>query len=227
MAAERSATRAAIIAAAAELLDEGGARAVTTRAVAERAGVQAPVIYRLFGDKGGLVEAVAEAAMERYVRSKLTAEGATLDPVDALRAAWQQHVEFGLANPELYQLISRPGFKERAPATEQGIDVLRGLIQAMATAGVLVVPERRALEMLHAAGTGAVLALLSNPPHDRDLELPDAMLDAVLTAICRPPATHAPAHTLHHSTLVDELTGLTDAERVLLREWISRSEPRA
>jgi AcrR family transcriptional regulator len=36
-----------------------GRRAVTTRAVAAGAGVQAPTIYRLFGDKDGLLDALA------------------------------------------------------------------------------------------------------------------------------------------------------------------------
>ncbi|NED93539.1 helix-turn-helix transcriptional regulator, partial [Streptomyces sp. SID11233] len=43
--------RERIVAAATELLEESGREAVTTRAVAARAGVQAPAIYRLFGDK--------------------------------------------------------------------------------------------------------------------------------------------------------------------------------
>ncbi|MDQ2795770.1 MAG: TetR/AcrR family transcriptional regulator, partial [Actinomycetota bacterium] len=43
---------------AARLLQEEGPAAVTTRGVALAAGVQAPAVYRLFGDKDGLLEAV-------------------------------------------------------------------------------------------------------------------------------------------------------------------------
>ncbi|MGF2047081.1 helix-turn-helix domain-containing protein, partial [Enterococcus gallinarum] len=56
----RDDVRERIIAAAADLLQDGGTAAVTTRAVAERASTQAPTIYRLFGDKDGLLDAVAE-----------------------------------------------------------------------------------------------------------------------------------------------------------------------
>ena len=49
-----------VVAAAVALLARGGREALTTRAVAAAAGVQAPTIYRLFGDKQGLVDAVAE-----------------------------------------------------------------------------------------------------------------------------------------------------------------------
>jgi len=46
----RGETRSTLVRVAARLLRERGAAAVTTRAVAEAAGVQAPTIYRLFGD---------------------------------------------------------------------------------------------------------------------------------------------------------------------------------
>jgi len=66
----RARTQAAIVEVAARLLDTGGPDAVTTRAVAAEAGVQAPTIYRLFGDKDGLLEAVAEQVMATFVSAK-------------------------------------------------------------------------------------------------------------------------------------------------------------
>src|SRR4051794_36006940 len=48
-----------ILQAAARLLAEGGREAVSTRAVSRAAGVQAPTIYRQFGDMQGLLDAVA------------------------------------------------------------------------------------------------------------------------------------------------------------------------
>jgi AcrR family transcriptional regulator len=62
-AARRADVRSRIIDVAARLLPDEGPTAVTTRGVAEQAGVQAPMIYRLFGDKDGLLEAVAEHMM--------------------------------------------------------------------------------------------------------------------------------------------------------------------
>ena len=56
-------TRERILDAAAELLVSGGTDGVSTRAVAAAAGVQAPTLYRLFGDKQGLLEA---ASFERW-----------------------------------------------------------------------------------------------------------------------------------------------------------------
>ena len=153
---------------------------MTTRGVAEAAGVQAPTIYRLFGDKDGLIDAVAEHVMATYVAAK-TAASRPGDPVADLRAAWRMHIDFGLANPELYALLNphgagrrrpRPGSRSCAPACD-----------ASPTAGVLKVSEQRALELIHAAGSGTVLALLATPPEQRDPGLADAMLEAVLAAI--------------------------------------------
>src|SRR5512141_999850 len=87
----RARLRAGIVAVAARLLHTGGPGAVTTRAVAAEAGVQAPTIYRLFGDKDGLLDAVAEQVFARYVEGKALGEDSD-DPVADLDAGWQTHI---------------------------------------------------------------------------------------------------------------------------------------
>ena len=79
-------TRERLVKAAAELLIEGGKEAVSTRAVASAAGVQAPTLYRLFGDKDGLLDAVAAYGFADYLATK-HAMGASDNPVDDLRRA--------------------------------------------------------------------------------------------------------------------------------------------
>ncbi|MFC7739831.1 TetR/AcrR family transcriptional regulator [Nocardiopsis composta] len=96
--------RRRILEAAAGLLAEGGPEAASTRAVAAAAGVQAPTLYRLFGDKQGLLEALAAHGFERYLADKQEL-GATDDPVADLRRGWDLHVDFGLARPALYVLM--------------------------------------------------------------------------------------------------------------------------
>src|SRR4051812_1309398 len=102
--------RAAIIEAASRLLLEGGVGAVTTRAVSQAAGVQPPTIYRLFGDKDGLLDARAEHIMGAWVSTK--AVDAEQDPVKALQDGWRDPLAFGLANPGLYWLMSDPHRRE-------------------------------------------------------------------------------------------------------------------
>ena len=108
----RDSTRRRIVDAAARLLQENGPGAVTTRGVAESAGVQAPAIYRLFGDKNGLLDAVAEHVMATYVSTKSEIADNELaencDPVEDLRTGWRAQIEFGIANPTLFALLSDP-----------------------------------------------------------------------------------------------------------------------
>ena len=218
--------RAAIVDAAAQLLREHGAPAVTTRRVAQAAGVQAPTIYRLFGDKDGLVDAVAERVMADHVAAKAATEPLA-DPVEDLRAGWFAHVEFGLANPALHALLTAPGRTEASPATAAGVAMLRAKMHRIAAAGRLRVDEERAVAMVHAAGAGTVLALSDSAPEDRDPGLADAMFDAVAAAVL----TDAPvtpdgglrAVAVTYAAVVPELPALSDAERTLMTEWVARA----
>src|SRR5215218_6472160 len=88
--------RERIVAAAAKLLATGGREAVSTRAVSAAAGVQAPTIYRQFGDMRGLLDEVASYGFSVYLRDKTARERAE-DPVDDLRLGWDLHVGYGLA----------------------------------------------------------------------------------------------------------------------------------
>jgi AcrR family transcriptional regulator len=224
--ADRRETRENLVEVAARLLREQGAAAVTTRAVAVAAGVQAPTIYRLFGDKDGLLDAVAEHVLAVYVTEKAVAADSG-DPIADLRAAWHTHVGFGLANAALFSLIADPGRGSRSPAAAAGMEVLRNRVRRLAATGRLRVTERRAVDLFHAASTGTVFTLLSMAPQDRDPGLVDAMYDTVMQTIL----TDAPALPDESTTaaavtfraLVPDLATLSDAERALLSEWLDRA----
>ena len=82
--------------AAAHLLETGGVEAVSTRAVAAAAGIQPPTLYRQFGDKEGLLDAVSSFVLREYLADKRRLLAESGDPVTDLRGLWDQHVEFGL-----------------------------------------------------------------------------------------------------------------------------------
>jgi AcrR family transcriptional regulator len=220
--------RSRIIRAAALLLRNEGARGVTTRAVARAAEVPAPTIFRLFGDKDGLMDAVAEHVMATYVAAKSDRASSELgDPVEDLRRAWRMHVDFGLTNPDLFVLLNAPGRSARSPATADGVGVLEGRVARLAAAGLLAVSQSRAVGLIHAAGTGAVFALLHQPAESRDTSLPDTMLESVLRTILS--ATPAPsisslaALAVTFRTAIRDLPDLSQAERTLLSEWVDRA----
>ncbi|MEH0843493.1 TetR/AcrR family transcriptional regulator [Micromonospora sp. CPCC 205711] len=220
-------SRDRIVRAAAALLAEGGRAAVTTRAVVRTAGVQAPTIYRQFGDMAGLLDAAASYGFAAYLHAEAAREPAD-DPVDALRRGWDLHVGFGVANPAFHALMygdPRPGV--RPTAARVAADIFGQLVARVAEAGRLRVGVDRAAEMVHAASCGVALTLIQGG----DPGLSPATREAVLAAVCadspaaravRPP-DRAVRHAVALRTALPELTGdLTAAERALLAEWLDR-----
>ncbi len=218
--------RARIVAAAAALIASGGRDAATTRAVAMAAAVQAPTIYRLFGDKRGLFDAVAEHGLAAYIAAKNEREPHP-DPVQDLRDGWDTHVAFGLAHPGLFAIMAgdpRPG--PASPSMAAGRDVLRRRIKNIAFAGRLTVSEERAAALLQSMCVGTVLTLLSQPEGRRDPELSRVAREAVVAAITGEAIvpTHAgpsrAAAALRAS--LDQTSSLTSGERHLLEELLDR-----
>lgn len=224
--AEGPDVRARIIEAAAELISSGGPDAATTRAVATAAGVQAPTLYRLFGDKHGLLSAVIEHELKSYV-SKKAALKPHPDPLQDLRDGWDMHVAFGLSHPGLFVLMSsdlHPA--EPSPAISAGEEVLRRRIRNLALAGRLRVSEERALGLVKSMCTGAVLTILRQPKGQRDRGLAEAAREAVVAAITSEAA--APANSEVHAVAaalrasLDRTPVLTQGERLLLSELLER-----
>ena len=226
--------RERILKAALLLLVKGGRDAVTTRAVAEAARVQPPILYRLFHDKAGLLNAVVDYGFGLYMAKK-RAPVATEDPVESLRAGWGLHIQFGLTNPELYLLMYADPHPEREnlPA-DRAYRMLRDHMERVAAAGRLRVSAERGAHLFHAAACGTVMTLLGMTDRERDLSLSDTACDAALAAIVtdRSIAT-APTVALAASTLQALLTVaeeahpsepnvLTQSERALLLEWLGR-----
>lgn len=226
----RTDNRERIIEAAVSLLRDEGQAAVTTRRVAERAGMQAPTIYRLFGDKDGLLDAVGEHVMAAFAAAKTSeVAAATANPVDDLRLSWDMTIDFGLANPDLFVLLSDPARQQRSPAAQAGTQFLAERVHRVALTGRLRVSEENATELIHAAGVGAILTILARPVAERDRRLADTMLDAVLDQILATPnnvpeaareTIVAPAIALRAHT--PQVRALSTGERALLGEWLDR-----
>jgi len=120
----------------------------------------------------GLFEAVARDTLATYAREKAS-RPLTNDPVEDLRRAWDLHIAFSLAHPDVFAL-------------------LQGLVARIAEAGRLRVDVAHATRLLHAAGTGLAITLAATPPEERDPRLSETMREAILTAITVPASTEAP-----------------------------------
>lgn len=119
------------------------------------------------------------------------------NPPDDLRADYRRYLEFGLANPELFSLISARR-RNRSTADVAGQKMLHSRVHRLAAAGMLraASSEQRAVEMVNAAANGAVLIISGTPESERDLAPGDAMFEAVLGVILTSAPVIAAAHTL-------------------------------
>jgi AcrR family transcriptional regulator len=221
-------TRRQIIEVAAAILEREGAQAVSTRSVAAAAGIRAASLYQLFGDKDGLLAALAIHAFDLYLAEKNTLD-LTGDPVDDMRRGWDAHVDFGLRHPAFYLLMygtDRPG--RRPPAADEANGLLLKFLDRAAAAGRLRVPPALAARLTLAAVTGITLSLIGAPAEDRDPEISARMRDTLIDSLATdpPPATDSglASRALGLDAALTAADGATlplrPTETALLRDWL-------
>ena len=228
------APRERILAAAVQLLAEGGREAVSTRAVMTLAKVQAPTIFRQYGDLRALLVQAASVGFAAYLADKAVQQ-LSADAVEDLRAGWDAHVAFGLAEPVVYALLyGDPRQGQRPAAVQQARSMLRSTVQRVAEDGRLTVPVELAVEMVDAAGAGVVLHLLVTAPEQRDQALSASVRDAVLAAMTTPAettptptgstvASRVTTRAVALKAVLPEIDGTwTAGELHLLGEWLDR-----
>lgn len=141
-----------VVRAATDLLETKGVQAVTIRAVAARAHVAPTSIYNHFGDKQGVLDAVAEeqfSAMSTQLRNI-----AEQDPKARLRRAGVIVRRLMLATPRAYELmrVTRPG-----PAADEAFAQLVQIVQYGQVAGAFLQDDpRRLAEAIWASVQGAI-----------------------------------------------------------------------
>ncbi|MEU8322630.1 TetR/AcrR family transcriptional regulator [Nonomuraea sp. NPDC048881] len=226
--AETDALRAAMIEAAERQLASSSDHEVATRAVCEAVGVSQPVLYRLFGDKRGLLDAVADHGYEQYAALK-AAQEQTGDPVADLRAGWDGHMAFARAKPALYQLMFTPRPWSHSTARDRVMDLLVAALTRCAAAGALKAEPQTAAQLILSANVGTALDHIARPALFDDPALSHRMRDAVFSHVLAGPAAQNDADPLYaaalrlHAQL--DLTGteaLEPAETALLRRWLER-----
>ncbi|MBE1501491.1 AcrR family transcriptional regulator [Amycolatopsis lexingtonensis] len=216
-------TRDRLLLAAGQLLHEAGDGPVSTRAICERAGVQAPTLYHHFGSKQGLLDAVVNYGFTQYVQ----APDAGGDPVDRIREGWDRHVEYGLAHPAFYVLLYgqiEPGVPCNLTSSAEAM--LLELFTPLAREGRLRVEAAEAARQFAAANSGVTLSLIAQPEDSRDLGMSAQVRESVLAGLlAEEPAGGSSVGALAvalSTALADDVDALTTTERQMLREWLHR-----
>ena len=218
-------TRSLIIERAAELLAASPNGDVSTRAVCEAAGIGQPAMYRIFGDKEGLLAAVADRVWGDYLGSKRTAVPSA-DPLQDARDGWDNHTAFALAHPHAYRLVFATALSSPPDAAAEAMNLLQGILERVAAQGRLRMSPAKAAKIVMAANSGIALALILRPSQFSDPSLSAVMREATLNSVASdtgPPvgeAVEIAAVTLE--TGLASSTALTPAESGLLNEWLTR-----
>ncbi len=133
---------AAVLAAARRLLEDAPAERLSVRELAREAGVSHAAPYRHFGDRPGLLLALAEHCFEEFLADQ---QGAFDSAVAGTRlpAVGEAYVRFGIAHPHVFALIFDPALVRPAepPAVlgalgERHAELLGAAVQDAAAAGL-------------------------------------------------------------------------------------------
>ncbi|MFZ3494899.1 TetR/AcrR family transcriptional regulator [Streptomyces sp. 5.8] len=159
----QEALRAALLDLAAQLLAAEGPSALTMRRIATAAGCSTTVLYRHFGAKDGIAEALYREGFARLRRS-LEAVPPSADPPTHLADLGRAYRQNALTERNLYQVMFAgliPGFTPTPEAREvaaASLEVLREAVRACAATGVFrpAVDVDEVTDIIWAAAHGSI-----------------------------------------------------------------------
>jgi AcrR family transcriptional regulator len=229
-----------LLVAAAQLMHAAAGEPISTRAICDLAGVQAPTLYHHFGTKQGLLDAVVTHGFKQFLSERATRPDPN-DPIADIRAGWDTHVRFGLEHPAFYVHIYGHAQPGKPCGVIAGVEaMLLDALKPAARQGRLRVSPAAAAAQILAASVGVTLTLITRPPGIADLGLSDQVRDAVLDALTvdspldtQPGADPgeprhlagvgvAPAAIALAAAIDDDTPALSPTEAALLREWLGR-----
>ncbi|WP_426997410.1 TetR/AcrR family transcriptional regulator [Pseudarthrobacter sp. N5] len=213
-----------LLRAAAELLAKSDGGSVSTRQITQLAGVTAPTLYHHFGDKEGLFDAVVAAGFEQYVVGERDFAPSG-QPMEDIRRMWDNHVQFGLKQPELYLVMFgsiRPQSRSAVVANAEAL--MEEMLNKAAVMGHLNVPPREAARSILAANMGVTLMLIAERESERNLELSVMTRDAMIFAVATDKARETGPSESGQSSVVVAAIALNAALQASSSDQLSSSE---
>lgn len=183
---------AALLDAAAKIVDTQGVAALSLRALGEAAGVSRSAAYHYFADKDALLHRLGERGFERLAAATAAAGQGITDPFQRGRAALLAYLHFAQANPRLFRLMFAGVLPRRLqlPLGPEGAhhdfsSTAAASAFAALLAGVAELPGNAGLEpnllMLRTNAIWAAVHGVAVLAIDENLKLVDA--ETVLTAL--------------------------------------------
>ncbi|MFI6080920.1 TetR family transcriptional regulator [Streptomyces sp. NPDC051217] len=112
-------------------------------AIAAEAGITKPILYRHFGDKGGLYRALAKRHTDALLSALKAALDAPADRRERVEATLDTYLAAIEARPQVYRFLMHPAEDSQLP--EQGFDVGRHsapLLRRLGEELAIVIEER-------------------------------------------------------------------------------------
>jgi AcrR family transcriptional regulator len=187
--ARRQNARADLLAAAWEMVREGGWSALSLRKLAGRAGITTPTVYAYFESKNAILDAMFGEAAESFARNNAESlkDGT---PQQQLVAAARRFAAFCTSDVVRYQLLFQhliPGFHPSPESYAPAVRALDSARQFLERAGVR---DPRHLDLWTALTTGLVDQQISNDPEgDRWTRLIDDAVAMFLAHCINEPAS--------------------------------------
>jgi AcrR family transcriptional regulator len=202
--ARRLEVRERIVSAAVALVAQGGYRAASVSAVAERAGVATGSVYRHFPSKAGLFAEVFRRASQREVDAVRAAAAGSESAVERLATAIETFARRALRGRRLaWALLAEPVDPaveaERLRFRQAYRDAFAGLLVDGIAAGEF--PEQR-VEVVAAALVGAIGEALVGPLSPAGGDVDDGAVIDALIAFCISSVTHEETEHVRHRLAV-------------------------
>jgi len=194
--------RGEILAAAKELFVAEGYETVTTRKLAERAGISQTGLYVYFKNKEEILEALCESTFELLTGALRTVAAETEPGPEQVRQMMHGYIAFGLEHPDEYQItfmVSHGAMHKGKPKDfslprEQqptGIDAFlcfRDQIEKVREAGYIPIDATLATQIAWTALHGLVALFIAHPefPWVERRVLIDTMVETLVTGLLKP-----------------------------------------
>ncbi|HSJ76388.1 MAG TPA: hypothetical protein VK899_09445, partial [Gemmatimonadales bacterium] len=146
-------------------------------------------------------------------------------PLEDIRRMWDNHVQFGLKQPELYLVMFGNIRPESRPAVVADAEsLMEEMLNKAAVAGHLNVPPREAARSILAANVGVTLMLITEKAPERNLELSAMTRDAMIFAVSSDQAKNNGPEDSGKSSVVVAAIALNAALQASHSDQLSSSE---
>ena len=174
------------------LLVRDGYQSLSMRKIAKEIGYSATSIYLHFENKDALIHALIEEGMDQLLGGLKAVEAAhPADPIACLRALCRRFVDFGLENPEYYEIMFmlHPERMERYPAEKyrqarRNLDVIAATLADGVAQGLMEVDDVRVTASSIWGALHGVVSLLLARRVDVRID-PDAFVEASIAQTLR------------------------------------------